>query len=148
MPVEEYEDRARRAIEKAIREAGDGRSANAFAKRLRDRVGNGPGLSAPSRWVRSGHGHERVPAWALLAAAEVAGVGVAELLEEHPLDLHAEIDAIKAELDELREAVAAIQRNLPTADQNGEPLLLEWLEQQVEAAVERAQRRATHNAAN
>lgn len=93
----------RKAIEKAIRTAGDGRSASAFAKRMRAQVGNGPGLSAPARWIRADEGHERIPAWALLAAADVAGVSVAELLEEHASDgVRAELDQLKAELATLR----------------------------------------------
>ena len=111
MPVEEYEDRVRKAIEKAIRTAGDGRSASAFAKRMRAEVGNGPGLSAPARWIRSDEGHERIPAWALLAAADVAQVSVAELLED------GESPGVRAELNQLKAEFATLRRSASGQDQ-------------------------------
>lgn len=111
MPVEEYEDRVRKAIEKAIRTAGDGRSASAFAKRMRAEVGNGPGLSAPARWIRSDEGHERIPAWALLAAADVAGVSVAELLEDQASG-GANVSALASAVTEQSRQLAGVIREL------------------------------------
>lgn len=101
----------RKAIEKAIRTAGDGRSASAFAKRMRAEVGNGPGLSAPARWIRSDEGHERIPAWALLAAADVAGVSVAELLEDQASG-GGNISALASAVTEQSRQLAGVIREL------------------------------------
>ena len=77
MAVDDYNRRAIAALGHAQRLAG-ARSANAFARLLGERAHGSPSPSTYRRWIT---GEAIVPAWALQAAADVAGTTVQALLD-------------------------------------------------------------------
>jgi transcriptional regulator with XRE-family HTH domain len=80
-----------------------GDRAVAFAERLREHLGaDGPHRTTYAAWEK---GERDIPAYALLAAAELAETTVSELLDET-----AEIDQLKAELRTLAQRVEALEK--------------------------------------
>ena len=74
--VDEYNRRAVTALTRAQR-LSEAPSGNAFARLLAERADGTPSGTSYRRWINE---EALVPAWALEAAAEVAGTTLAELL--------------------------------------------------------------------
>jgi hypothetical protein len=109
--IDEYNRRAVIALTRAQR-MSDATSGSAFARMLAARAGGAPSGTSYRRWINE---EALVPAWALEAAAEVAGTTLAELLSAGN-GLNAEsaswraqmedtIGRLQAEIIELRERV-------------------------------------------
>jgi hypothetical protein len=123
MAVEEYNRRAVAALRRA-QQMSHAPSANAFARMIAARADGSPSGTSYRRWVT---GEAVVPAWALEAAAEVAGVSLPGLLSddgqldegaspEWRTEMEDRIGRLQAEIIELRERVG-----LPEArDSNAE----------------------------
>jgi hypothetical protein len=76
MAVDEYNRRAVTALTRAQR-LSEAPSGSAFARMLAARAGGAPSGTSYRRWINE---EALVPAWALEAAAEVAGTTLAELV--------------------------------------------------------------------
>jgi hypothetical protein len=101
MTVADYNLRAVAALEKAQALSGT-RSANGFARLLAQHVSGKPSESTYRRWLA---GEAVVPAWAVEAAAEVAGTTVGVLFADEPLD----IDTWRAQIED---TVARLQAEI------------------------------------
>jgi hypothetical protein len=111
MAVEEYNRRAVTALTRAQR-MSDAPSGSAFARMLAARAGGAPSGTSYRRWINE---EALVPAWALEAAAEVAGTTLATLLaagnglDAESADWRAQMEdtigRLQAEIIELRERV-------------------------------------------
>jgi hypothetical protein len=109
--VEDYNRRAVAALAKAQR-MSDAPSGSAFARLIAARANGAPSGTSYRRWINE---EALVPAWALEAAAEVAGITLAELVGlDAPLDAESAdwratmedtIGRLQAEVIELRERV-------------------------------------------
>jgi hypothetical protein len=113
--VEEYNRRAVTALTRAQR-LSDAPSGSAFARMLAARAGGAPSGTSYRRWINE---EALVPAWALEAAAEVAGTTLAALLAaDNGLDAESadwraqmedSIGRLQAEIIELRERVGVAE---------------------------------------
>jgi hypothetical protein len=113
MAVEEYNRRAVTALARAQR-MSDATSGSAFARMLAARAGGAPSGTSYRRWINE---EALVPAWALEAAAEVAGTTLAALLaadnglDAESADWRAQMEdtigRLQAEIIELRERLGA-----------------------------------------
>lgn len=111
MAVEQYNRRAVTALTRAQR-ISDAPSGSAFARMLAARADGAPSGTSYRRWINE---EALVPAWALEAAAEVAGTTLAELVTpdaEHDTgsgawraQMEDTIGRLQAEIIELRERV-------------------------------------------
>jgi len=109
MAIEQYNRRAIAVLERAQR-LSEARSASAFARAIAALAGGSPSSTSYRRWIT---GEALVPAWALEAAAEVAGTTLAALVahetEASPAaaDWRAQMEdtigRLQAEIIELRE---------------------------------------------
>jgi hypothetical protein len=111
MAVEDYNRRAVAALARAQRLSA-APSGSAFARLIAERTGGAPSGTSYRRWINE---DALVPAWALEAAAEVAGTTLPALLshdtelEASSTDWRAEMEdtigRLQAEIIELRERV-------------------------------------------
>ncbi|MBO0729942.1 MAG: hypothetical protein J2P57_11835 [Acidimicrobiaceae bacterium] len=107
MSVERFNDLASGASRRAMALTGIERNLSAFARKL-NQVAGGEGTTHSSvrRWLEGG----TIPAWALMAAADAAGVSVGSLLEEAPSDLAQEVAHPAEEIRRLWAAVSGATR--------------------------------------
>lgn len=111
MAVDDYNRRAVATLARAQRMSGAA-SGSAFARMLAERAGGAPSGTSYRRWINE---EALVPAWALEAAADVAGTTLAELasadaaLDTESADwrtrMEDTIGRLQAEIIELRERV-------------------------------------------
>ncbi|MBO0693730.1 MAG: hypothetical protein J2P58_12585 [Acidimicrobiaceae bacterium] len=117
MSVERFNDRASVALRRAMALAGTERNLSAFARKLSEVAGGeGTTHSSVRRWLEGG----TIPAWALMAAADAAGVSVGSLLEEAPSDLAQEVERQAEEIRRLWAAVSGGEaEGNPLVDRQG-----------------------------
>lgn len=111
MAVDEYNRRAVAALVRAQRMSA-APTGSAFARMLAERAGGPPSGTSYRRWINE---EALIPAWALEAAAEVAGTTLAALVTpdaaldaESPdwrVQMEDTIGRLQAEIIELRERV-------------------------------------------
>ncbi len=111
MDQDHYNRRAVELLKHAQRHAGI-RSANAFARRIADVADGSPSGSAYRRWL---NGDAVVPAWAISAAAEAAGVSLAELVGTQAQSPDHRIDDLYELYSQLTADVRDLQQRLGTA---------------------------------
>jgi hypothetical protein len=87
---------------KVAREATRIKSGSAFARLLQDHVGGSPSVATYLRWEE---GSQIIPAWGLVAASQVSGIRIDDLLGPAPrsADVLARLAALEGEVKRLRQ---------------------------------------------
>jgi hypothetical protein len=106
--VEDYNRRVAEAMDRAQRALGI-RSAEAFARALAQRVGGAPAASTYRRWLQA---QQAVPGWALLAASEMAGVGLDTLVGDADVTRGQGTTVLADQVGELQRQVETLRRQV------------------------------------